>query len=253
MKTLLLAAATAASLTLAAPIEAAAPLTVTVQQEYHGLQVFGYLAEPTSPFRLKEYYDYVVDPGNLSGEASLDAGLAKSSVTQSAVRSADNRAGSGSIETFHDYSHDPQFVGASFASGLYGFQISVDRPASFDLFYDFVLQGDLPEVLTLADMLVSTRGSADAILLDQGSGRLSFRLDPQQTYFFSISLWSDHFQQSQDQLPRGMSQASLTFSYAVAALPSPVPEPQLWALMIAGFGLAGAGLRRRPNLRARRA
>lgn len=33
-------------------------------------------------------------------------------------------------------------------------------------------------------------------------------------------------------------------------VPAAVPEPSAWALMIAGFGLAGATLRRRPRLRA---
>lgn len=40
---------------------------------------------------------------------------------------------------------------------------------------------------------------------------------------------------------------------AEQAPPLPVPEPASWALMIAGFGLAGAGLRRAHSVTAKRA
>jgi hypothetical protein len=40
------------------------------------------------------------------------------------------------------------------------------------------------------------------------------------------------------------------FSIAPSLTPSPVPEPAAWTLMIAGFGLAGAGLRRRRERKA---
>jgi hypothetical protein len=43
----------------------------------------------------------------------------------------------------------------------------------------------------------------------------------------------------------GVDSASLSFARATAA----VPEPASWALMLLGFGLAGAAMRRRPTLR----
>ena len=36
-----------------------------------------------------------------------------------------------------------------------------------------------------------------------------------------------------------------TFNTGYTSAPSPAPEPQVWALMLAGFGLVGASLRRR--------
>jgi len=45
-------------------------------------------------------------------------------------------------------------------------------------------------------------------------------------------------------LPRRYSGVATLVSGAVAPGPSAVPEPAAWALMIAGFGLAGAALRR---------
>jgi hypothetical protein len=53
----------------------------------------------------------------------------------------------------------------------------------------------------------------------------------------------------------GASQGSLTFqsasgvTFSSAAFGAAVPEPAAWALMIAGFGLAGASLRTRAALR----
>lgn len=38
----------------------------------------------------------------------------------------------------------------------------------------------------------------------------------------------------------------VTYDLAVSDPSSPVPEPATWAMMIAGFGMAGAALRRRP-------
>ena len=36
-----------------------------------------------------------------------------------------------------------------------------------------------------------------------------------------------------------------TFNTGYVTVPAPVPEPQVWAMMLAGFGLVGASLRRR--------
>jgi PEP-CTERM motif len=41
---------------------------------------------------------------------------------------------------------------------------------------------------------------------------------------------------------------NLTFSAELAAVPGAVPEPATWGLMIAGFGVAGAALRRKPKV-----
>lgn len=43
--------------------------------------------------------------------------------------------------------------------------------------------------------------------------------------------------------------ANVTLNYELEAIPVPAsaPEPSTWAMMILGFGLAGAGLRRRPR------
>ena len=40
---------------------------------------------------------------------------------------------------------------------------------------------------------------------------------------------------------------NLTFTASLAATPA-VPEPATWGLMIAGFGIAGAALRRKPKV-----
>jgi hypothetical protein len=43
--------------------------------------------------------------------------------------------------------------------------------------------------------------------------------------------------------------ATLTYTYDAAVIPPPsdVPEPSSWALMLGGFGLVGAAMRRRPR------
>jgi hypothetical protein len=47
----------------------------------------------------------------------------------------------------------------------------------------------------------------------------------------------------------GFFGAALADNFGGAAIPSGVPEPETWALMILGFGLVGGAMRRRQNLR----
>jgi PEP-CTERM motif len=42
--------------------------------------------------------------------------------------------------------------------------------------------------------------------------------------------------------------SNVTFTAAAVGTPGAVPEPASWALMIAGFGIAGAALRRKPRV-----
>ncbi|WP_235890262.1 PEPxxWA-CTERM sorting domain-containing protein [Sandaracinobacter neustonicus] len=60
-------------------------------------------------------------------------------------------------------------------------------------------------------------------------------------------LWLDFFETYSDEAnPDGLWNGTLTFTYTPGTPTGPVvPEPATWAMMIAGFGLVGASMRRR--------
>lgn len=232
----------------AVPVAAAAsdmPLTVNIQNETYSQQIFGYVSQTTAPFDLVQYAEDSGSPGQLAGFTSLNDAAAGSSVMTTATRAANNRSGSGSIVTFNEYTHDPDLVGGTFAGGLYRFEVTVDRKAFFSFNYSFDVQGDLPDVFTLADFAVTTDSAINPVVLDAGQGSFDFTLDADTRYFVQFYLMGDHFRQSGRPEPRMTSQATLRFDYAVSPTVSAIPEPASWALMIAGFGLAGSALRQR--------
>lgn len=248
--TLAVAAVFATAYPVAAVYAAAnGPLTVAIANESYSQQVFGSALQVTEPFRLAEYYEDSGSPGKLAGGTLLDDAVAESSVTTTATISADKRSGSGSITTFNDYAHDPDLVGSTTAIGLYRIELTVDRQAFFDFDYAFDVEGDLPDVWTLADFAVTIESLITPGALGRGKGSFRIGLDPDTRYFVQFTLMSDHFNQSGEAAPRMTSQARLTFDYVVSPVVSAIPEPQLWGLMIAGFGLTGGALRRRGSTR----
>jgi hypothetical protein len=64
------------------------------------------------------------------------------------------------------------------------------------------------------------------------------RLDPGDTFSLLIGLTK----------PVKPAKFSFTATWSDGVTSAPVPEPASWALMIAGFGMAGAGLRRRKTV-----
>lgn len=232
----------------AVPVAAAAstmPLTVNLQNETYSQQIFGYVSQTTAPFDLVQYGEDTGSAGQLEGFTSLNGAAAGSSVMTNATRAPNNRSGSGSIVTFNEYTHDPDLVGGTFAGGLYRFEVTVDQHAFFFFNYSFSVQGDLPDVFTLADFAVTTDSAIVPVALEAGQGSFDFALDANTRYFVHFYLMSDHFRQSGSPEPRMTSQATLRFDYTVSPTVSAIPEPASWALMIAGFGLAGSAIRQR--------
>lgn len=102
---------------------------------------------------------------------------------------------------------------------------------------------------SLSDGVDLTPGFADT---DPGTGSYAdsaylpdFGLD------FSVEsdglLWLEFFESFDDGdvNPDGLWSGTLTITYTPQTQPPAIPEPATWAMMIAGFGLVGTGLRRR--------
>lgn len=113
------------------------------------------------------------------------------------------------------------------------------------LYFDFsatgagsVNVGSGPAEITLSGGTTQTRTSPFELSIFTGTGTIlgSPTVDPA-----SITL-SSGFVTGQSLVSKATS-FRITYTYDPVA--APVPEPASWALMIAGFGLAGAALRRR--------
>lgn len=122
--------------------------------------------------------------------------------------------------------------------------IAVESLVNNAIYFDGVSDGDLPVLLTAnAFYDVDYNGRAPAVTLDGAfvdfmactdiSCLTGVVFDPDTIAFFEPVV-----------VTLGWGDVNETFQASNWSI-SAVPEPQTWALMIAGFGLAGASLRRR--------
>ena len=66
----------------------------------------------------------------------------------------------------------------------------------------------------------------------------------------AVNLWSDGNAPGGLKYGIGVTDGTNTLDYSFDGLRGSVPEPATWAMMIAGFGMTGFAMRRRPTLRA---
>jgi hypothetical protein len=82
-----------------------------------------------------------------------------------------------------------------------------------------------------------------------GSGSFSVLLAPNTAYSFSI--WNNGNLSSATSGLNSETNGLFTMDWNIETRNGVIPEPQSWAMMIAGFGLVGAAMRRRPERRPR--
>lgn len=108
-------------------------------------------------------------------------------------------------------------------------------PTTFDSVDDFPVTDG--QIITLATVGSANFTITDADLLADMEGGFSFAPD------YTVALAAILNQGGTGMLLRSQT-VTVTYNFEYVFAPSAVPEPATWAMMVAGFGLAGGALRR---------
>lgn len=113
-----------------------------------------------------------------------------------------------------------------------------DRDGSFHM--DYALK-PVFETFGLVTYDILSNGQVVAALNGLGSGQVDVALTAGDTYTFAIANHDNLYRTASLGYYKGAVSSGFSFKITESA----VPEPATWALMVSGFGLAGATLRRR--------
>ena len=175
-------------------------------------------------------------------------------VETNGVFSTDMTAAEGDVGVDLRFIFDlPTVPGAGFFAGddatyaVWSYTFKADGDGQIDLDYDFGISSNLDGYNGFRGWSIGWSGSGETYypgaVNTTTSGTFSGAIEAGQTYTIWLSP-VNNLNTSGLSGPRGLfNEMTSNFHYAITE--SAVPEPTTWALMIAGFGLTGAALRRR--------
>lgn len=137
--------------------------------------------------------------------------------------------------------------GSAYGDGTYYF--SVDTPSVFKADYAAIANTTFADLIQL-EFLDNAATPTQTFRVDKPSGSFTSSTLAAGNYLVSFHTLGGSGD-SLNQVGTRTFAATINYDFSIDAATPAVPEPATWVMMLAGFGVAGRAMRRRPKARAK--